>query len=78
MVLLSLQLTLIWYGTAKKAKGYKDQVPWPGAITDGTSFFSAHAYKAKGRGSCLRCGTTKKAKGYKDQVPWPGATPSMF
>ena len=78
MVLLSLQLTLIWYGTAKKAKGYKDQVPWPGVITNGTPFFSAYAYKTKGRGSCLQCGITKKAKGYKDPVPWPGATPSMF
>ena len=39
MVLLSLQLTLIRQGggeffliwDSKKANGYKDQVPWPGA-----------------------------------------------
>ena len=42
-------------------------------ITDGTSFSSAHAYKAEGVRSCLRCGTAKKPKATRDQVPWPRA-----
>ena len=42
-------------------------------ITDGTPFSSAHAYKAEGVRSCLRCGTAKKPKATRDQVPWPRA-----
>ena len=36
-------------------------------------FSSAHASKAEGEGSCLRCGIAKKPKVTKDQVLWPRA-----
>ena len=53
---------------APSPRSYKREI-----ITDGTPFSSAHAYKAKGGGSCLRCGIAKKPKATKDQVLWPGA-----